>query len=392
MKVMSVFGTRPEAIKMAPVVQRLAGTDGIESVLCVTGQHRHMLDQVLELFGVEPDIDLDLMRPGQTPTGVLTSVLSALGPLLDEQRPDVLLVQGDTTTAMAAALAAAYAGIRVGHVEAGLRTFDKTQPFPEELNRLVVGACGDLHFAPTARSAGNLIAERHDPETVWITGNSVIDALLAVHRRDVVLEADDPLNAVPWDDAQVILLTAHRRENFGRPIRDALGAVASIVDSSKERVHVVYPVHPNPEVTAAVADTVAGHSGFTILEPLDYERLVHAMGRATLVITDSGGIQEEAPALGKPVLVLRDVTERPEAVEFGTVALVGCDPDRIVSEATELLENPAAYEAMACRTNPYGDGRAAERIVNAVLGLPVEEFDPAPPPGAAANSSRRHPS
>lgn len=376
MKVMSVFGTRPEAIKMAPVVQRLGATEGVESLVCVTGQHRGMLDQVLTLFGVLPDVDLDLMTPGQTPTDVLTSALAALGPLLEEYRPDILLVQGDTTTAMAAALAGAYAGVRVGHVEAGLRTFDKTQPFPEELNRMVVGACGDLHFAPTARSAGNLIAERHDPETVWITGNSVIDALLAVHRRDVSLGSDDPLRSVPWDDTQVVLLTAHRRENFGRPMRDALAAVASIVDRSDGRVHVVYPVHPNPEVTAAVADTVARHDGFTILDPLDYERLVYVMGRSTLVITDSGGIQEEAPALGKPVLVLREVTERPEAVEFGTVKLVGCDPARIVSEATELLEDPAAYAAMACRTNPYGDGRAAERIVNAVLGEPVEEFDP----------------
>lgn len=384
MKVLSVFGTRPEAIKMAPVVQRLAATDGVRSVVCVTGQHRQMLDQVLELFGVVPDHDLDLMTPGQTPTDVLTTALEALGPLLEEQRPDVLLVQGDTTTAMAAALAGAYAGVKVGHVEAGLRTFDKAQPFPEELNRMVVSACGDLHFAPTARSAGNLTAEGRDPATVWITGNSVIDALLSVHGRHVSLSEDDPLASVPWEEQQVILLTAHRRENFGRPMRDALDAVARIVERAAGRVHVVYPVHPNPEVTAAVADTVAGHRGFTILDPLDYERLVYAMGRATLVITDSGGIQEEAPALGKPVLVLRDVTERPEAVEFGTVKLVGCDPDRILAEATRLLEDPAAYSAMACRTNPYGDGRAAERIVAAVLGDPVEEFAPVASDTAAA--------
>lgn len=374
-RIMSIFGTRPEAIKMAPIVARLQRTPNVESVVCVTGQHRQMLDRMCELFGLAPDVDLDLMKPGQRPVDVLCAAVGELAPIIRDASPDVILVQGDTTTAMAAALAGAYEGAAIGHVEAGLRTFDKRQPFPEELNRLVVAACGDLHFAPTASSATNLIREGHDPKTVWITGNTVIDALLDVHARPFEPPPGDPLAEVPWD-RDVILVTAHRRENFGQPMRDALGAIAEIQKRSAGSAHVVYPVHPNPEVRAAVDDTLAGLDGITLLPPLDYQRLVHVMGRARLIITDSGGIQEEAPALGKPVLVLRDVTERPEAVDFGTVKLVGCDPERIIHETIRLLEDPSAYALMAERTNPYGDGRAAERITAALTGAHVEEFCP----------------
>jgi UDP-N-acetylglucosamine 2-epimerase (non-hydrolysing) len=358
---------------MCPLVQALDAHPDIDSRVCVTAQHREMLDQVSALFGVTPDIDLNVMSAGQTISGVLAKVVAQLEPVLAAERPDWVLVQGDTTTAMAAALAGAYAGSKVGHVEAGLRTFDKTQPFPEELNRLVAAACADLHFAPTATSAGNLLREGHAPDRVLVTGNTVIDALLWARDRPLELRATDPLAELPAD-RDLVLVTAHRRENFGEPFRAAFGALAELARRFSDRIHLLYPVHPNPNVVGPANEFLSGIPNVTLTDPLDYHRLVHAMDRAHLVITDSGGIQEEAPSLGKPVLVLRDVTERPEAVESGTVELVGCDPQRILDRATTLLTDEAAWSEMAQRVNPYGDGRAVQRIVAALTGAPVEEF------------------
>lgn len=358
---------------MAPVVQAIAAHPDLDSRVCVTAQHREMLDQVLALFSLDAHHDLDLMTAGQSPAQVLTRVVDQLGAILDAERPDWVLVQGDTTTAMAAALAAAYAGVRVGHVEAGLRTFDRRQPFPEEINRLVVGVTADLHFAPTPRSRDHLLAEAKDAATVFVTGNSVIDALLQV--ADMPPPAGpSPLDSVP-DDRRVVLVTAHRRENFGAPFRAAFGGLADLATRFADDIHIVYPVHPNPNVQGVAHELLGALPNVTLCDPLDYHHLVQVMARSTLVITDSGGIQEEAPSVGKPVLVLRDVTERPEAVDAGTVELVGCDRDRIVERASELLTNAAAYDRMAQRANPYGDGKTSSRVVAALLGEPVDEFE-----------------
>lgn len=373
-RVLSVFGTRPEAIKMAPVVAALEASPDFESRVCVTAQHRDMLDQVLALFSVTAHHDLDLMSVGQSPTEVLSRVVAQLEPVLAEEQPDWVLVQGDTTTAMAAALAAAYSGARVAHVEAGLRTFDRRRPFPEEINRLVVGVAADLHFAPTLQSRDNLRREAKDPATVVVTGNSVIDALLQVAAMPAP-SGPSPLDGID-PDRDVVLVTAHRRENFGAPFRQAFEALAELAATFADTVHLVYPVHSNPNVADVARERLGGLRNATLCEPLDYHHLVQVMARSRLVITDSGGIQEEAPSLGKPVLVLRDVTERPEAVDAGTVELVGCDRSLIVKRATELLTDSAAYDAMARRTNPYGDGQAAPRIVDALAGRPVAEFSP----------------
>lgn len=373
-RVLSVFGTRPEAIKMAPVVSALEASPDFESRVCVTAQHREMLDQVLALFELEAHHDLDVMSAGQSPTQVLARVVAQLEPILAAEQPDWVLVQGDTTTAMAAGLAAAYSGAKVGHVEAGLRTFDRRQPFPEEINRLVVGVAADLHFAPTTRSRDNLLREAKPPSTVFVTGNTVIDALLEVAELPAPA-GPGPLDAID-PERDVILVTAHRRENFGEPFRQAFEGLAELAESFADSAHLVYPVHPNPNVADVARARLGGLANVTLCDPLDYHRLVQVMARARLVITDSGGIQEEAPSLGKPVLVLRDVTERPEAVDAGTVELVGCDRDLIVKRATQLLTDSAAYDAMAQRTNPYGDGGAAARIVDALAGRPVSEFSP----------------
>lgn len=373
-RVLSIFGTRPEAIKMAPVVAALDASPDFDSRVCVTAQHRQMLDQVLALFGLDAHHDLDVMSVGQSPTQVLAKVVAQLEPILAAEQPDWVLVQGDTTTAMAAALAAAYSGARVGHVEAGLRTFDRRQPFPEEINRMVVGVTADLHFAPTPRSRDNLLREAKDPATVLVTGNSVIDALLQVADMPAPV-GPSPLDGVD-PERDVVLVTAHRRENFGEPFRQAFEGLAELADRFADRIHVVYPVHPNPNVADVARARLGGLANVTLCEPLDYHHLVGVMARSRLVITDSGGIQEEAPSLGKPVLVLRDVTERPEAVDAGTVELVGCDRDLIVKRATELLTDTDAYEAMARRANPYGDGRTSARIADALAGRPVDEFTP----------------
>ena len=362
-----IIGTRPEAVKMAPVVRELERR-GVEHWVISTGQHRELVHQTLQSFGVDVDVDLDLMTPGQTPTDVAARVFTELPAALKKLQPTSMVVQGDTTTVMAAAIVGAYAGILVAHLEAGLRTGDKTQPFPEELNRMIVGPVADIHLAPTGSSRQNLLREGVDPRTVFVTGNTVIDALL--HARDLVTGG----GAVAEEPARTrILLTAHRRENFGQPLEDALHAVAAVVQSRPE-VSVRYPVHPNPNVSEPAHRILGAVDRVELCEPLGYLELVAAMDQADLIVTDSGGIQEEAPALGKPVLVLRNVTERPDAVESGVARLVGTDPDAIVSSINELLDDPAVYRAMARGSSPYGDGVAAQRVVNALLGEVVPEF------------------
>jgi UDP-N-acetylglucosamine 2-epimerase (non-hydrolysing) len=366
LKVLNIFGTRPEAIKMAPVLKALeAHPDRVQSRVCITAQHRQMLDQVLELFDIVPDHDLDLMTEDQTLAQVTASVFTHLEPVLAAERPDWVLVQGDTTTVMAASLLAFYHRIPVGHVEAGLRTRDKYHPFPEEINRRVAGVVADLHFAPTAWARDNLLHEGVPPETIYVTGNPVIDALLVAAGRPYHPETG-PLAGLPWE-RRLILVTAHRRENFGRPLERICAALAEIACRYPDDVHVVYPVHLNPHVQGPVYRLLGDIPNVTLLPPLDYLPLVHLMKGCTLVLTDSGGIQEEAPGLGVPVLVLREVTERPEGVEAGTVRLVGTRTEDILREAGRLLDDPAAYQHMAQAVNPYGDGHAAEYIVESLL-------------------------
>lgn len=350
---------------MAPVVLELERrAPRVISRVCVTGQHGDMLDSALELFGVVPDHDLAVLRHGQSPTEVAARVLTALERVLDLEEPDWVLVQGDTTSAMAASVAAAYRRIRVGHVEAGLRTHDRHQPFPEELNRRITGVVADLHFAPTVGSRDNLLREGEAPDRILVTGNPVIDALQLVAAMPFD-EAGTAIEAIPAA-RRLILVTAHRRENFGAPLEAILDAVIELTESYPDDVHVVIPVHPNPAVRDTVHARLGGRRGITLTSPLSYLPLVHLLKRVTLVLTDSGGIQEEAPGLGKPVLVLREKTERPEAVEAGTVALVGTDRDRIVRGARELLDDGEAYARMARAVNPYGDGQAARRIADAL--------------------------
>jgi UDP-N-acetylglucosamine 2-epimerase (non-hydrolysing) len=368
LRVLSIFGTRPEAVKMAPVIGRLAAEPRVESVVCVTAQHREMLDQVLDLFLIRPDFDLDLMRPDQPLADLTAALFTGLDPVLREARPDWVLIQGDTTSAMAASLLAYYHRARVGHVEAGLRTGDKWQPFPEEINRRVAGAIADLHFAPTDWARQNLLHEGVPPERVIVTGNPVIDALQDVAARPYDVTRG-PLAAIPWD-RRVILVTAHRRENFGRPLENIFTALRALAETYPKDIHLVYPVHLNPNVRGPAHRLLGNLPNVSLIEPLAYLPMVHLMKRAYLVVTDSGGLQEEAPALGTPVLVLREVTERPEAIEAGTARLVGTDPARILSETRRLLDDPAARQAMAHAANPYGDGHAAERIVEALVQAP----------------------
>lgn len=365
LKVLSIFGTRPEAVKMAPVIKRLERTAGVSAQVCVTAQHREMLDQALDLFSIKPDYDLDLMRPDQSLASLSSAVFHRLEPVLEQVAPDWILVQGDTTTVMIASLLAYYQRVRVGHVEAGLRTDDKWQPFPEEINRRVTSVVADLHFAPTAWARDNLVREGIPAERVVVTGNPVIDALLDIADRPYAPQ-DDRLNAIPGDH-QVILVTAHRRESFGEPMERIFSALRELAGRFSERVSIVYPVHLNPKVQTPARQILGDVSNIILTDPMDYQSMVYWMKRAHLILTDSGGIQEEAPALGTPVLVLRDLTERPEAIEAGTARLVGTVPDLIIAETIRLLEDPQAYEAMAKAVNPYGDGHAAERIVAALL-------------------------
>ncbi|MEN8172483.1 MAG: UDP-N-acetylglucosamine 2-epimerase (non-hydrolyzing) [Chloroflexota bacterium] len=360
LRVLSIFGTRPEAVKMAPVVRALAAAPDIKSWVCVTAQHREMLDQVLNLFAITPDVDLDLMRPGQSLAELTARVFTHLDPVLADIKPDWILVQGDTTTVMASALLAYYHQIKVGHVEAGLRTGDKWQPFPEEINRRVAGVTADLHFAPTAWSRDNLLRENIPDSQIVVTGNPVIDALQWVSNQPA---PKLPIPAAP----RYVLVTAHRRENHGAPLADICAALLELAEIYRDDVQFVYPVHLNPNVQEPVYRLLDGVPNISLLAPLDYLPMTHMMKRSTLVLTDSGGIQEEAPGLGTPTLVLRNTTERPEGVEAGTLKLVGTKPDRIVAETRRLLDDPDAHAAMAGAVNPYGDGRAAQRIVSAIL-------------------------
>jgi UDP-N-acetylglucosamine 2-epimerase (non-hydrolysing) len=368
LRVLSVFGTRPEAIKMAPVVLALQRVPGIQSHVCVTGQHRQMLDQVLKLFDIQPDHDLNIMRPGQDLTDVTSNILLGLREVLRQGRYDLVLVHGDTTTTMAAAMAAFYEKVDVGHVEAGLRTGNPLSPWPEEMNRGVVGRLARLHFAPTARAREALLTENVVADDIWVTGNTVIDALQHVAdtlRRTPALREQMAARFPFLDGAcRLVTVTGHRRENFGDGFERICQALKRL--SLRPDIQIVYPVHLNPSVQEPVRRILGDASNVHLIEPLDYLPFVHLMNRSHLIITDSGGVQEEAPSLGKPVLVMRDTTERPEAVEAGTVRLVGTDIERIGAEANRLLDDELAYQRMARAMNPYGDGKAAERIVQAI--------------------------
>jgi len=365
--VLNILGTRPEAIKMAPVIKELQKhPDQVRCVVCATGQHRQMLDQVLELFAIRPDFDLDVMQPNQSLARLTAVLLTALDDVVQEVQPDWILAQGDTTTVAVASLVAFYRNIRFGHVEAGLRTHNRRHPFPEEINRRIADLVADLYFAPTPRSRDVLLKEGVAENAICVTGNTVIDALLDVAARDYDWDAG-PLAGLPRDK-RFVLITAHRRESFGQPFRDLCQAIRELaVDFADGGVHFVYPVHLNPNVRQPVGELLSGLANVSLIEPLDYLSLVHLMKRSALILTDSGGIQEEAPSLGVPVLVMRETTERPEGVEAGVVKLVGTARERIVSEAQVLLRDPAAHAAMATRANPYGDGTAAARIVTALL-------------------------
>ncbi len=374
MKVLTVFGTRPEAIKMAPLVKSLAAHGAIDSRVCVTAQHRQMLDQVLALFGIEPDWDLDLMRPGQDLYSITAGILERIAEVYRAWKPDLVLVHGDTATTFAASLAAFYQRIPVGHVEAGLRTGDLSSPWPEEANRQLTSVLARLHFAPTETSRCNLLKENVAGDKIVVTGNTVIDALLSVKAK---LEGSPELAAelarcVPFlrPAARMVLITGHRRENFGEGFERVCRAIATLAKSFPD-VDFVYPVHLNPNVREPVNRLLCGIGNVSLIEPLDYLPFVYLMMRSHVILTDSGGIQEEAPSLGKPVLVMRDTTERPEAVAAGTVRLVGTDVESIVGGVTTLLTDQCEYQAMSFAHNPYGDGRACERIVDALLHTPL---------------------
>jgi UDP-N-acetylglucosamine 2-epimerase (non-hydrolysing) len=363
-RVLLVFGTRPEAIKLCPVYRRLDAGDGFEARVCVTAQHRSMLDQVLEAFGVTPHYDLDLMLPGQTLAQATSRILAGLEGVIAAEAPDMVLVQGDTTTTLAGALAAFYQKTPVGHVEAGLRTRDLSQPFPEEMNRVVTARLASLHFAPTEGAAGHLLAEGVDAASIRVTGNTGIDAVLHVCGE----LAAGRLRGREWPELdpsrKLVVVTAHRRESFGEGFERICAALARL--AARADVQIVYPVHRNPNVLEPVTQRLANLPNVLLREPLDYVSFVDLMRRAWILLTDSGGIQEEGPSLGKPVLVMREKTERPEAVEAGTVKLVGTDEDRIVAEVGRLLDDPAEYARMKRVHNPYGDGHASERIARAI--------------------------
>ena len=361
-RVLTVFGTRPEAIKMAPLVKELENrSDVFKSIVCVTAQHRQMLDQVLKLFRIYPDYDLNIMKPNQDLWSITTEVLMLMKEVFDKSKPDIVLVHGDTTTSMAAALSAFYARIPVGHVEAGLRTFNKFYPFPEEINRVFADAVSSYHFAPTDTSVQNLINSSINHEHIYKTGNTVIDALLHTvenNRADLSYVGLQP-------ELKTILLTSHRRENFGEPIRNICRAVLELVEKNKD-IQVVYPVHLNPNVQEPVKEILESKERIHLISPMEYAPFCTLMKESHIIMTDSGGVQEEAPSLGKPVLVLRTTTERPEAVEHGTVKLVGTDTQNIVTEVQNLLDNPDEYKKMSEAINPYGDGLASKRIVEII--------------------------
>ncbi len=370
LKVMTVIGTRPEAIKMAPVIKELEKrSDEIESIVCATGQHREMFDQVMQIFGITPDIDLNLMQPNQTLASITARVLTAIDEVISTQKPDWILVQGDTTTVMATGLVAYYHRVKLGHVEAGLRTNNKFQPFPEEINRRVADVVADLYFAPTETNRRNLLKENVPEKAIIVTGNTVIDAVLMTATRVAQKPLPEPISQL--NGKRLILVTAHRRENFGEPLVNICHALREIAERYRDSVHIVYPVHLNPNVQQPVHALLGDIPNITLTEPVDYETLVGLMHRSYIVMTDSGGLQEEAPSLNKPLLVLRETTERPEAVELGANKIAGTDAGVIVREAVRLLEDPGAYQQMAAVPNPYGDGQASQRVVRAILDYPT---------------------
>ncbi|MEY8303794.1 non-hydrolyzing UDP-N-acetylglucosamine 2-epimerase [Anaerosalibacter bizertensis] len=365
LKVMTVFGTRPEGIKMAPIVKVMENTKEIENIVCVTAQHREMLDQVLDIFEIKPDYDLNIFKPGQTLTGITTKALEGLEKVIVETKPDLLLVQGDTTTVFAGALAAFYQKVKVGHVEAGLRSGNLYSPYPEEANRKLTGIVTNFHFAPTNESRENLLREGYPEEKIFITGNTVIDALFHVVKEDYIFE-DDLLNSIDFENKRVILLTSHRRENLGKPMENIFKAIDGITKKYND-VEVIFPVHLNPKVRNIAHKVFDGNKDIHLVEPLDYEPFTNLMSKCHIVVTDSGGLQEEAPSLGKPVLVVREETERPEGIEAGTAKLVGTSKENISKELDLLLSNKEEYKKMANAVNPYGDGKASERIVKVIL-------------------------
>ncbi len=363
-KVMTVFGTRPEAIKMAPLIKELEKCSQIKSIVAVTAQHRQMLDQVLEIFDIKPDYDLNIMQPGQTLSQITSRSLLGLEEVINDAKPDIVLVHGDTSTTFAGALAAFYCHTKIGHVEAGLRTYDKYSPWPEEMNRCLTGVMTDLHFSPTIKNKNNLLKENIDENKIFITGNTVIDALKTTVKADYVF-SDDTLNNLDWSK-KIILMTAHRRENLGEPLKNICEAVREIV-LSHEDVEVVYPMHMNPLVRETAKTILGDLNRVHLIEPLDVAEMHNAMSKCYMVMTDSGGLQEEAPSLGKPVIVLRNETERPEAVEAGTVVMGGVEKQDVVNIANQILDDMDVYQKMAQTANPYGDGFATTRIVEAIL-------------------------
>jgi UDP-N-acetylglucosamine 2-epimerase (non-hydrolysing) len=363
-KVMSIFGTRPEATKMAPLINAMEKCDDIEQVVCVTAQHRQMLDQVLEIFKLKPDYDLDIMTQRQTLTDITTKALKGLEGVMQEAKPDLVLVHGDTTTTFAGALAAFYGGIKLGHVEAGLRTYDKTQPFPEEMNRVLTGHMADLHFAPTPLAKEHLLKENIPADNIFITGNTAVDCLKTTIEDNFKFDLEE-LNNIDYKNKRVITMTAHRRENLGEPLENICNAVLRLVNDYED-VEVVYAVHFNPAVREVAYRILGDNPRIHLVDPLDIKNMHNLMNLSYLVMTDSGGLQEEVPSMGKPVLVLRNVTERPEGIEAGTLKLAGIVEDDIYNMAVELLENKETYNNMVAAKNPFGDGYAAERIVEAI--------------------------
>ena len=387
MKILTIFGTRPEAIKLVPVVRALQKySDCFHALVCVTAQHREMLDQVLRIFEIRPDYDLNIMKPRQDLSGVTSEILLKLKDLFEEVKPDLILVQGDTTTTFAASLAAYYRRIRIGHIEAGLRTYDKYSPFPEEANRHLTSVIADYHFPPTEKAKLNLLREGVPPERIFVTGNTVIDALLWMVNKQSSPENQRRMEdffkeelGIPIKNGRLILVTAHRRESFGEGFENICRALREVVSRNPD-VNIVYPVHLNPNVREPVQRIIGSTERIHLIEPLEYEPFVYLMNRSYMILTDSGGIQEEAPSLGRPVLVMREVTERPEAVEAGTAKLVGTRAERIVDEAQRLLDDPEEYRRRASVKNPYGDGRAAERIVEILSKFMQHPQIPHPPP------------
>ncbi len=364
-KVMSIFGTRPEATKMAPLIKAMSKKDEIEQIVCVTAQHRQMLDQVLDIFKIKPDYDLNIMTKSQTLTDITTKALKGLEEVMKKESPDIVLVHGDTTTTFAGSLAAFYAGIKVGHVEAGLRTYDKRQPFPEEMNRRLTGALADLHFAPTTLAKEHLLKENINEEQIFITGNTAVDCLKTTIKEDYIFSLDE-LNKIDYSNKRVITMTAHRRENLGEPLENICRAALKIVENYKD-TEIVYAVHFNPAVQETAHRILGGHERIHLTDPIDMEDMHNLMNKSYLVMTDSGGLQEEVPSMGKPVIVLRNVTERPEGIKAGTLKLAGIEEENIYNTAAVLFDNKDEYSKMAKAKNPFGDGFAAERITEAIL-------------------------